>query len=82
MLINAPGDILIVASLHEHGDTAGHLHILDSAAQFTLAFVKGLAAFFRTGSSQHVHVFLQQVLEFKQILDAVGRGHTTPFLKR
>ena len=44
MLVDPAGDILVVVALHQRGDAAGDLDVLDAAAQLGLGLGQRLAA--------------------------------------
>ena len=67
-----------VVALHQRGDPAGDLYILDAAPQFGTRFRQCLAVLGRGDTGNFVEMLFQQLLQLEQILNAVFRRRRPP----
>ena len=82
MLVDAAGDIFDVGALHQRGNAAGHLDVLDRAAQLGLGLGQRFAAFVGGDARDLVDMLFQQILELEHILNSIGRRRASPAVPR
>ena len=79
VLVDAGGDVLVVAALHQHRDAARRLHVLDGAAHLADALARSVLphslVMVRARSSRFSS---SRALQLEQRLDALSRGSAPP----
>jgi len=81
-LVYSTRNILEVVALHEHGDAASDLNVLDGSAQLCLCLNKRLSILNCDGFGDLIKVGFKQLLEFEKVLDPFLRWSASPFGKR
>jgi hypothetical protein len=80
--VNPACRILQVVALHQYRNTARDFNVFDSPLQLCPRLRKGFPVFLRSETCDLVHVLLKQLLEPKEILNAVLRRSAAPRWER
>ena len=79
-LVDSRRDVFQVVTLHEHGNAAGDLDVLDCAADFALGFRERLAVLHHDRAGEFVDVIFEELLEGEEILHAIARRRAPPLV--
>ena len=72
--VDACGDVFKVVALHQDGDAAGDLDVLDAALYFGASFSESLSILQRDAVGQIVNALQQQVAKAEEELNSILRG--------